>query len=155
MPENINVEIDGDSAYVSVTDGKLLGPTIRKLLDAADDRDDVQTSTERPGLLGLRVPAALVRKAGLVDGDAGKPEKPLTPAQKAAATRKAKEQAAEKAAADEAARAKAEADATAAAEAEAERIAAEAAAEAGNDQAGDAGDENTGGDPAGDSAGTE
>lgn len=150
MPENIHVEIDGDSAYVSVTDGKLLGPTIQKLLDAADDRNDVQTSTERPGLLGLRVPTALVRKAGLVDGsETGETEKQRTPAQKAAATRKAKEQAAEKAAAEEAARAKAEADATAAAEAEAARIAAEAATEqAGDDTA------NTGGDEAAGDAGT-
>lgn len=67
MPKHIETTIDGDEAYIQPTRPGVLTEMIRKLLKAADDPRDVQTATDRPGLMGVKVPVDLARRAGLVD----------------------------------------------------------------------------------------
>lgn len=68
MPKHIETTIeDGDFAYIQPTKAGVFTEVIRKLLKAADNPHDVRTSTDRPGLMGVRVPLEVARAAGMVD----------------------------------------------------------------------------------------
>ena len=126
MPKNLEVNVDGDRTYIRPLESKALSETIRTLLDHTDNPGEVQTSTERPGLLGIRVPTSLARRAGLVDvtADSTEPDETARLERERAAA-----EAKEKADADAKARAEqAQAESDAAAKAEADRVAAEKAA---------------------------
>lgn len=69
MPKNIETTVDGDTTRVQPTTAEALTDAIRALLDAADRPDEVQTSTDSPGLLSLIVPTDLARRAGMIDGE--------------------------------------------------------------------------------------
>ena len=81
MPKNIETQVEGDVAYVRALDGSF-GKLAATLLDAAgDDREQVVTVSDRPGLR-FRVPLAVAERAGLVDAadadESSTPEPPVT-----------------------------------------------------------------------------
>lgn len=130
MPKNIETTVDGDTTRVQPTTAEALTSAIRALLDAADRPDEVQTSTDHPGLLSLIVPTDLARRAGMIDGEGHQAEENDT-------ARREAEEAEQRLAAEEAERQRqiAEDQKATDADAEAEAALARAAAESNAEQA--------------------
>lgn len=68
MPKNLEVTVEDQNVHIQPLTGEALTEAVKALV-AVQDGEEINTSTEKPGLLGIKVSLSLATRAGLIDGD--------------------------------------------------------------------------------------